>query len=54
MPPTEAELLAKLVAQTAKAIDRPVAPTMTPIDVVSAAEEEGKRLALLRNPPRRY
>ena len=54
MPPTEAELLAKLVAQTAKAIDRPVAPTMTPTDTLSAAEEEGKRLALLRNPPRRY
>jgi len=53
MPPTEAELLAKLVAQTAKAIDRPVTPSSTPIDTQAAAEEEGRRLALLRNPPRR-
>jgi hypothetical protein len=53
MPPTEAELLAKLVAQTAKAIDRPVTPPSVPIDTQAAAEEEARRLALLRNPPRR-
>ena len=53
MPPTEAELLAKLVAQTAKAIDRPGIPISAPIDTQAAAEEEAKRLALLRNPPRR-
>jgi hypothetical protein len=54
MPPSEAELLAKLVAQTAKAIDRPVTPISAPIDTQAIAEEEERRLALLRNPPRRY
>jgi hypothetical protein len=53
MPPSEAELLAKLVAQTAKAIERPTTPISTPIDTQAAAEEEARRLALLRNPPRR-
>ena len=53
-PPTEAELLAALVKTTAKAIDRPT-PTPAPvIDQVAAAEEEARRLALLRNPARRY
>jgi hypothetical protein len=54
MPPTEAELLARLVAVTAKAIDRPVTPAPAPTDTRAAAEEEARRLALLRNPPRRY
>jgi hypothetical protein len=53
MPPTEAELLAKLVAQTAKALDRPTTPIMTPMDTQAAVQEEERRLALLRNPPRR-
>jgi len=53
MPPSEAELLAKLVAVTAKAIERPAQAPAPMTDTTAAAEEEARRLALLRNPPRR-
>ena len=53
MPPSEAELLAKLVAVTAKAIERPAQVTPPVTDTAAATEEEARRLALLRNPPRR-
>ena len=54
MPPkTEAELLAELVKATEKAIDRPQ-PTLPAVIDTAAAVEEERRLALLRNPARRY
>ena len=55
MPPkTEAELLAELVKVTEKAIERPQPTLPVVTDQAAAAAEEERRLALLRNPARRY
>jgi hypothetical protein len=55
MPPkTEAELLAELVKATEKVIERPQPTLPVVTDQAAAAEEEARRLALLRNPTRRY
>ena len=49
---TERELLAALVAQTAKALERPVTVPMTPEETLTVTGDEERRRALLRYPPR--
>ena len=49
---TERELLAALVAQTAKQLERPVTVPMTPAETLIVTSEEERRRALLRYPPR--
>jgi hypothetical protein len=49
---TERELLAALVAQTAKQLERPVTVPMTPAEMETVTSEEERRRALLRYPPR--
>lgn len=50
----ERDLLNKLVALTKKQIERPEVMTPMGTDEAAAAEEEQRRLAALRNPPRKY
>jgi len=50
---SERELLDKLVQVTVKIAERPVPTPPSPTDQAAQAEEEARRLALLRNPPRR-
>ena len=52
MPPTERELLAKLVTVTAKALEQPTQTPTPPADTAEAMEAEARRLNALRNPPR--
>lgn len=49
----ERELLDKLVTLTKKQIERPEVITPMGVDEAAAAEEEQRRLAALRNPPRK-
>ncbi len=49
----ERELLDKLVAATKRQLERPMTGLPVVADEVAAAEEEQRRLAALRNPPRR-
>lgn len=49
---TERELLAALVAQTSKALERPVTVPMTPAEMEIVTSDEERRRALLRYPPR--
>ena len=49
----ERELLDKLVAATKRQLERPTTGLPVVADEVAAAEEEQRRLAALRNPPRR-
>lgn len=50
---TERELLDKLVQTTVRVTERPVITPPAAADLTAMAEEEARRLALLRNPPRR-
>lgn len=54
--PKESELLATLVNQTARAIERPIPsvpqPTQPMEPVESPEDQEARRLAYLRKPPR--
>lgn len=49
---SEKDLLARLVDTTNRVLERPTAVTPPKPDEVAAAEEEARRLAALRNPPR--
>jgi hypothetical protein len=51
---TERELLAKLVAQTSKALERPITVPPTPAEIETFTSDEERRRALLRYPPRPY
>ena len=44
--------LADLVDATNKALERPSVAGPTPTDLTAQADEEARRLAALRNPPR--
>ena len=50
----ERDLLNKLVVATKAQLERPVATMPMGTDEAAAAEEEQRRLAALRNPPRKY
>lgn len=52
--PDERKILDQLVALTKKQIERPEVMTPMGTDEAAAAEEEQRRLAALRNPPRKY
>ena len=49
----ERDILEKLVSYTKKQIERPETVTPMGTDEAAAAEEEQRRLAALRNPPRK-
>ena len=49
----ERELLNKLVDITRKQLDRPASPSPKTVDEQAVADEEARRLAALRNPPRK-
>ena len=49
---TDKERLAALVTATNKALERPAVTPPAPIDLEAQREEEARRLAALRNPPR--
>lgn len=49
---TDKERLAALVTATNKALERPAVTPPAPVDVQTQAEEEARRMAQLRNPPR--
>lgn len=49
----ERELLSKLVDITRKQLERPASPAPMGADEQAMAEEEARRLAALRNPPRK-
>jgi hypothetical protein len=48
----EKAALDALVIATNKVLERPTPATPTPVDVEAEREDEARRLAALRNPPR--
>jgi len=50
----ERDLLNKLVSATKAQLERPVATMPTGTSEQVASDEEARRLAALRNPPRKY
>lgn len=48
----EKSALEALVTATNKALERPAVTPPTPVDLETQREEEARRLAALRNPPR--
>jgi hypothetical protein len=52
--PDERKILDQLVSLTKKQIERPQITTPMGTDEAAAVEEEQRRLAALRNPPRKY
>jgi hypothetical protein len=49
---TDKDRLTALVTATNKVLERPTPATPTPVDIEAQREDEARRLAMLRNPPR--